>query len=457
MTDLLAATAERAARYLRELNDRRVAPSPEAVERLSELGGGLPDGPSEPEDVLALLDDVGSPAAVASAGGRYFGFVTGGVLPAALAANWLAGTWDQNAALVVMSPLAAALEEISLRWLAELLGLPANCGGGLVTGATVGNLMGLAAARHAILARNGWDVEAQGLFGAPRLTVVVGDEVHVSLLKALGLLGLGRERVVRVPVDGQGRMRTDALPSLDARTIVCLQAGNVNTGAFDPAREICAVAREAGAWVHVDGAFGLWAAAAPERAYLADGIADADSWATDGHKWLNVPYDCGLVFTRSTEHLRAAGSVGAAYLAQGEQREPFHYTPESSRRARGIEVWAALRSLGRSGIAEMIERTCRHAARFADGLSGAGHAILNDVVLNQVLVAFGDDATTRRVIAGIQADGTCWCGGTVWQGRAAMRISVSSWATTEEDVERSLAAMLRVARELGAVGTPLTT
>jgi glutamate/tyrosine decarboxylase-like PLP-dependent enzyme len=300
-----------------------------------------------------------------------------------------------------------------------------------------------------VLERAGWDVEARGLFGAPPITVVVGDEVHVSLLKALSLLGLGRERIVRVPVDGQGRMRPDALPSLTGPTIVCLQTGNVNSGACDPADEICAVAHDAGAWVHVDGAFGLWLAAAPERAHLVRGVADADSWATDAHKWLNVPYDCGLVICRRPEHLRAAMSVSAAYLEQQDARgEPYQYTPEMSRRARGVEVWAALRALGRAGLADLIERSCRYAARFAEGLRLAGYQVLNDVVSNQVLVAFGDADTTRQVVAALQAEGTCWCGGTIWQGQAAMRISVSSWATTEEDVERSLAAMLRSAAKV---------
>jgi glutamate/tyrosine decarboxylase-like PLP-dependent enzyme len=289
--------------------------------------------------------------------------------------------------------------------------------------------------------------------------VIVGAEVHVSLLKALAMLGFGRTRVTRVPADGQGRMRADALPELDDRTLVCIQAGNVNTGAFDPIAEICRQAHESGGWVHIDGAFGLWAAAAPERAYLTAGIAEADSLATDCHKWLNVPYDSGLAIVRDAAHLRAAmsgtsGSARAAYLIQSDAREPWHYAPEASRRARGVEVWAALRSLGRRGLAEMIERNCRQASRFAEGLRTAGFTVLNDVVLNQVLVSFsgvgGDAEKTRRVIREIQADGTCWCGGTEWQGQTAMRISVSNWATTDEDVERSLAAMIRIAGQVAA-------
>jgi glutamate/tyrosine decarboxylase-like PLP-dependent enzyme len=450
MHDLLSITATRALAYLDGLDTRGVMPTPEALARLAELGGTLPSGPSDPAEMIALLDKIGSPATIASTGGRYYGFVVGGALPAALAANWMAAAWDQNAGMTVLSPVSAALEEITQRWLLDLLALPAESGVGFVTGATMANLSGLAAARHAVLKRVGWDVESQGLFGAPPITVIVGDEVHVSVLKALSLLGLGRERLVRVPVDGQGRMRAAAVPALDGPTIMCLQAGNVNSGACDPLEELCAIAHDAGAWVHVDGAFGLWLAAAPERAQLVRGVANADSWATDAHKWLNVPYDCGLVICRQPEHLRAAMSVSADYLEQQDVRgEPYQYTPEMSRRARGVEVWAALRSLGRAGVADMIERSCRYANRFAEGLRAAGYRVLNEVASNQVLVAFGDADTTRQVIAAIQAEGTCWCGGTVWQGQAAMRISVSSWATTDADVEHSLAAMLRSAAFVG--------
>ena len=404
-----------------------------------------------PTAVLRLLDETCSPASMAMAGPRFFGFVIGGSLPVTVAANWLAAAWDQNAAFHSVTPAAALLEQVSLRWLVELLGLPGGCGAGFVTGATTANLGALAAARHAVLTKAGWNVEAEGLFGAPPVTVIVGEEAHSTLFKALGILGLGRKRVVRVPVDGQGRMRADALPRISGPTIVCTQAGNVNTGAFDPIGEICTDAHAAGAWVHVDGAFGLWAAAAPARAHLAKGVSEADSWATDAHKWLNVPYDCGLAFTRDPEALRAAMAITADYLPPaGALRNPSDYTPELSRRARGVEVWAALKSLGTSGVADLVEGTCRHAARFAEGLRAAGFAVLNDVVLNQVLVSFGDPQTTSRVISALQSDGTCWCGSTVWQGTPAMRISVSSWATTAADVEASLEAMIRVARAQGA-------
>jgi glutamate/tyrosine decarboxylase-like PLP-dependent enzyme len=445
MSDLLDDAAKRANRYLESLSTRSVAPGKEALAALAGFDQAFPEHTSTAEAVLAELDEIGSPATMASAGGRFFGFVIGGALPVTVAANWLAAAWDQNASFVVTAPTNAALEKVSLRWAKDILHLPLHSAGGFVTCATAANFAALAAARHTLLARAGWDVEANGLFGAPPLAVVVGDEVHASMLKALSLVGFGRDRVVRVPVDAQGRMRLDAFPAVDDRTIVCVQAGNVNSGAFDPIPEICERAHSHGAWVHVDGAFGIWAAAAPARAHLVRGVEDADSWATDAHKWLNVPYDSGLVFTRDADALRKAMSIGGAYLAQDEDRVPYQYTPDFSRRARGMEVWAALRHLGRLGLADLIERTCRFAGQFAEGLRAAGHCVLNDVVLNQVLVSFGSSERTREVIARVQRDGTCWCGGTVWQGHTAMRISVSSWATTEKDVERSLAAILRAA------------
>ena len=442
----LALAAQRAAAYLQSLAMGRVAPAGPAIVGLEQIGGALPEGPSNGFTVIDLLDRAGSPATVATAGGRFFGFVNGSALPFSVAATWLASAWDQNAALRVMSPAAAAFEDVALGWARELLHLPPECGGGVVTGATMANFAGLAAARHALLARAGWDVEDHGLFGAPPITVVTGDEVHASLLKALGMLGLGRKRIIRIPTDDRGGLRAGLLPPVDSRTIVCIQAGNVNTGAFDPAAEICRRAREGGAWVHVDGAFGLWAAASPKFRHLTDGFERADSWAADAHKWPNVGYDCGIVLVRNAEYLRSAMAVSAAYLHSSEWREPSHYTPEISRRARGVELWAALRFLGRSGMAELVERTCRHARRFAEGLRGAGYEILNEVVVNQVLVSFGAAKVTREVIEKVQAEGTCWCGATEWHGRTAMRISVSSWATTEADVDRSLEAIRRVAR-----------
>ena len=446
MRELLENAAQRAISYLESLNDRGVVPEPGAVRNLATLDVPLTDDATPPEQVIKLLDEVCSPATMAMAGPRFFGFVIGGSLPAALGANWLAGAWDQNTGLHNATPATAQLERIALNWILELFGLPSECGGAFVTGATMANFSALGAARHALLEREGWNVEADGLFGAPPITVVVGDEAHPTLFKSLGLLGLGRNRVIRVPVDTQGRMQPGALPSFSGPTILCVQAGNVNSGAFDPLSEICERAHAAGAWVHVDGAFGLWATTAPSTLHLTSGIADADSWATDFHKWLNVPYDSGLALVRDAAALRAAMAITADYLPTATQfRNPSDFTPELSRRARGVEVWAALRSLGRKGVAELIERNCRQARRFAEGLQAAGFKVLNDVVLNQVLVTFGDPETTNRVISEIQTEGTCWCGGTVWQGHTAMRISVSSWATTDADVERSLDAILRIA------------
>jgi len=440
--------AERGEAYLRTIESRSVFPSAAAIERLAELGGELPAYCADPVEILRMLDGIGSPATVVSAGPRYFGFVTGGALPVTLAANWLAAAWDQNAGLDEMSPVSSALEEVCASWLVKILHLPPGSGVGFVTGATMANFSALAAARRAVLEAAGWDVEADGLIGAPNITVIGGEEIHISVIKSLGMMGLGRNRIVRVPADSEGRMSTNLLPEIQGPTIVCIQAGNVNTGAFDWAAEICEKAHKRGAWVHVDAAFGLWAAAAPTRTHLMAGFAGADSWATDAHRWLNVPYDSGIAFVREARHLKGAMSTSAAYLVPGEKRDPYAFTPEMSRRARGVEIWAALRSLGRTGLAELIERNCCMATRFAEGLNAAGFEILNRVVLNQVLVSFGGDETTRSVIAALQADGTCWCGGTTWHGRAAMRISVSSWATTDDDVERSLEAMIRVARKV---------
>lgn len=448
--ELLQQAAERARRYVQGIGDRRVSPTGTDLDRLAEFREPFPNMPSDPVEILEKLHEIGSRATMATTGGRYFGFVNGGTLPASLAANWLAGAWDQNAALRAMSPVAAELEEVVLRWVSEALGLPQKSEGGLVTCATTANFTALAAARHALLARSGWNVAEDGMFGAPPIDVVVGDEVHASILKALSLVGFGKKRLTRVEVDDQGRMRADKLPPLNERTILCIQAGNVNTGAFDPAAEICARAQEQGAWVHVDGAFGLWAAVSPKYRHLTKGFEQADSWATDAHKWPNVNYDSGIVLVKDGAALRAAMTMTAAYLVAGAQREPMHHTPESSRRARGVEVWAGLKSLGREGLCSLIERTCAHAKSFAEGFRHAGFQVLNDVVINQVLVSFGSAEITEKVIRAVQRDGTCWCGGTVWQGKPAMRVSVSSWATTEADVQLSLRTILRLAREVRA-------
>ena len=448
--DALSVAAEKARHYIQNVADRRVAPSEKALAALSKFHEPFPERSTDPAEVISMLDEIGSPATVASTGGRYFGFVIGGTVPAAMAASWLASSWDQNVALRVMSPVAAELEEVVLRWVYDILGLPAECEGGLVTCATMANFTALASARYSLLAKAGWNVVDDGMFGAPPIEVVVGEEVHTSVLKALSLAGFGKKRVTIVAADGQGRMRADKFPKIGSRTIVCIQAGNVNTGAFDPAEEICARAKEQGAWVHVDGAFGLWANASPKYRHLMRGFDQADSWATDAHKWPNVGYDSGIVIVREGKALRAAMTSTAAYLEPGARREPMNHTPDASRRARAVELWAALKSLGKAGLGSLIERTCAHAQKFAEGLRHAGFEVLNDVVINQVLVSFGTAETTRKVIRRIQEDGTCWCGSTVWQGKTAMRISVSSWATTETDVERSLAAITRIAHEVNS-------
>ena len=368
MEELLRNAADRAIGYLQGLPERRVAPDEDALARLARFDEPLPEGPDDPQRVIGLLDEIGSPATMASAGPRFYGFVIGGSQPVAVAAQWLAAAWDQNAGAAVASPVAAALEGVVRGWLVDLFGLPATTAVGFATGATMANMSAIAAARHAVLQRVGYDVDEDGLAGAPEITMVVGDETHPSVIKGLGLLGLGRRRVRRVPTDDQGRLRADALPQIDGPTIVCAQAGNVNTGAFDPIAEIVEWGHAGGAWVHVDGAIGLWAAAAPAHAHLVRGFAGADSWATDAHKWLNVPYDSGLAFVSDPEPLRAAMGVTASYLPKSMMREASSGAPELSRRARVVEVWAVLRSLGRAGLADLVERDCRHAERFADGL-----------------------------------------------------------------------------------------
>jgi glutamate/tyrosine decarboxylase-like PLP-dependent enzyme len=444
---LLAEAAGRAGRYLATLDERPVAPDGAALAGLAGFDEPLPAGAGDPAATLALLDEAGSAATMASAGGRYFGFVIGGSYPVAVAASWLATAWDQNAALPVASPVAARLHEVVTGWLAELLGLPAGSAAVFVTGAAMANTAALAAARDHQLARAGWDVQADGLFGAPELTVVVGENAHSTLVRALGLVGLGRNRVRRVPADDQGRMRADRLPEdVTGPAVICAQAGEVNTGAFDPFPAVMRWARRHRAWVHVDGAFGLWALADPSRSHLTAGLADADSWATDGHKWLNVPYDCGIAMVRRPEDLRRSFAAAAGYLPPDAGFEAMHHTPQASQRARQVEVWAVLRTLGRQGVTDLIVRTCDHARVMAARLRQAGLQVLNEVVLNQVLVRAATDDQTLAMVHAVQQDGTCWCGPTMWRHRPAMRISVSGWATTDEDVTRSVRAIIAAAQ-----------
>ena len=438
---LLADAGKRARRYLEGVAERSVVPSPEALVALEQFDFPLPEKGLDASHVLALLDDVGSPATVTSAGPRYFGFVTGGALPVAVAASWLLAAWDQNVALSVMSPTAAFLDKAAITWIRELLGLPEETVGSFVSGATMANATCLAAARDGVLTRAGWDAGSLGLVGAPPVQVVVGQEVHTSVTKALGFVGLGRDRVLRLPVDDQGRIVAEDLPQLDTPAIVCLQAGNVNSGASDPFVPLIEWARSQGAWAHVDGAFGLWAAACPQVAGDVAGVAGADSWATDAHKWLNTTYDCGIALVRDGQVLYDAMRAGAAYLPASKDRDPMSLSPQASQRARGAEVWAVLAALGRDGVSQIVARHVALAKRFAAGLSDGGAKVLNDVRLNQVVVSFGDTSTTDAVVAAVQREGTCWCGPTTWQGQRGMRVSVSNWATTEADVDRSLEAM----------------
>jgi len=451
---LIRRVQDHATAFLRSLPDRHVGARASRDELLAALRTPLTDAGEDPSSVIDVLAAQGERGVIASAGPRYFGFVIGGSLPVALAADWLTSTWDQNPGIYATSPVSSVIEEVAREWVLEVLDLPGESGVGFVTGCQMANFTALAAARHGVLRRAGWDVEEQGLYGAPRVNVITSAESHVTIDIAMRYLGFGTRSLLRVETDGQGRMRVDRLRRLlenvQGPTIVCAQAGNVNTGAFDPIREITEAAHEHGAWLHVDGAFGLWARASRLLRPLADGFELADSWATDAHKWLNVPYDCGIVIVRSAEDHRASMTASAAYLVQtqGVERDAVDWVPEFSRRGRGVTVYAALRALGRSGVEDLVDRCCACARRMAELLGAAeGVEIMTDVVLNQVLVRFGnDDEVTRRVIAGVQQEGTCWLGGTTWHDRAAMRISFSNWATGDEDVRRSAEAILAVFR-----------
>ena len=458
LLDELRRTAERVAEYRASVGERPVAPPVDADRLRRALGGRLPEHGAAAHDVIEQLAEAVEPVLVATAGPRYFGFVVGGALDSATCADILTTGWDQMAFTYVSSPAASIVEGIAGDWLKEALGIPAEVSVGFVTGATAANTVGLAAARHRVLANAGWDVEARGLNGAPRLRVVASEERHATVDRSLRLLGIGTEAVEPVAADANGAIDAGALSrALDAGpdepTIVCLQAGNVNSGACDDLAAACEAAHRHGAWVHVDGAFGLWAAASPSKRHLVEGIELADSWAADGHKWLNVPYDTAFVFCADPDAHVASMSFTAAYLAghgQGGERAPSDYVAESSRRARGFAAWAALRELGRDGIAELVDRCCALARRFGEQLSAMdGVEVGNEIVLNQVLVSFGSDERTDRVIAGVQEDGTCWMGGTTWRGRRYMRISVSNWSTTEADVDRSVESIAGVLAELG--------
>lgn len=434
--------------YMDGVFDRNVFPTEEAIHNLNVFDETLSDQPGNPVEILRLLHEYGSPATVAQTGGRYFGFVNGGAIPAALAARWLSDVWDQNAALYVISPIISQLEAVCEKWLTDLFGLPQNTAAGFVGGSSTATLCGLAAGRNELLSRLGWDVNSDGLFGAPQLRVILGEQAHATVFKALALLGLGKERVERVPVDGQGRMIADQMPELDGNCLVIAQAGNVASGAFDPVDEICDRARRVGAWVHVDGAFGLWAAASRQKRYLTRGIEKADSWSVDAHKTLNTPYDCGIVLCRGRETLASAMQATGSYiLYDAAKRDGMHYSPEMSRRGRAVELWATLKFLGKAGAEELVNRLCDHAMEFSVQLKTKKFRILNEVVFNQVLVACDSSGLTQSTLLNVQKSGECWCGGAIWQGEPVIRISVCSWATTAADVERSVSAFVR-ARDL---------
>lgn len=442
---LLAAAHEASLRYVRSIGERAVAPTPDALTALAELHGPLPERGDDPLAVLGRLDRIGSPATMATTGGRFFGFVVGGALPVTIAAEQLAAAWDQNAGTWILAPLAAELETITAEWLLELLDLPRDATVGFVTGSTMGTFSAIAAARSALLRRQGWDVRCRGLTGAPPLRVVTSEECHPTNIRALGYAGIGLDQVVYAPTDSQGRIDPARMPPLDASTLVMLQAGNINSGASDPFTEICAQARAAGAWVHVDGAFGLWAQASRSKRHLTKGVELADSWSVDAHKWLNVPQDSAIYACRHADAIADVFDVNATYLVREGGRQPNTLTPELSRRARGVAIYAALATLGKEGVEQLIDRCCAHAQSFATGLRAAGYTVLNEVVLNQVVFALPTKERTQDALVRIQEAGVVWLGPTTWKGRFAMRISVSSAATTEADVERSLVALAEAA------------
>ena len=445
MDELLADAAARAIRYLRERDDRHVYPSEEASLALQGFVEGLPVDGTEADEVLRMLDEFGGPGTVASTGGRYFGFVTGGAHPASVAAAWLAAAWDQNAGLGVASPTAAVLDTIVGDWLVELFGLPADSQHQFVVGTSAANAVCLAVARDHLLAEAGWDCVADGLIGAPRLRVVVSQEAHSSVTKALGFIGLGRNAVTTVPADAQGRISVEYLPDPGDPTLVILQAGNVNSGASDSFGLVADHFTDSPSWIHIDGAFGLWAATSPKHQHQVDGLDRADSWSTDMHKWLNVTYDSAVAIVRRREDLARTFQVGAAYMPDSTRLEPVHRGPDMSQRARAIETWAVLKSLGQSGVAQLVERSCDHARTLAAALESGGLVVHNDVVLNQILVGCNDDSETEALVNAVQRDGRIWCGGSEWRGRPVMRISVSSWSTTAEDIDVAAAAIMECA------------
>lgn len=449
LASLLSASCEKSIHYVDQLEQRPVFPGAKEIEALQLLDKPLPEVMGNAGSILNTLDSLGSPATVASTGGRYFGFVTGGVLPVALASSWLADTWDQNSALEVMSPIAAKLESVCEDWCKTLFGLPDSLAAGFVSGTSVATICGLAAARYRLCGAAGWDINAKGQNHAPPLRVVTGDAAHNTVIRALALLGFGTDNIEFVKTDDQGRIIAEQVPPLDGQTLLILQAGNVNSGAFDPFVDLCQQAREANAWVHIDGAFGLWAAACPETKHLTEGIELANSWSVDAHKTLNTPYDSGLILCSDREALSGALQTSGAYVLYSEQRDGMRYTPEMSRRARAIELWATLCFLGKQGVQDLVLGLHEMAVYMAAQLESQGFSILNDVVFNQIVVSTEDDAVVEKILELVQQDSTCWVGGSRFQGRSVIRVSICGWMTSVEDVNRSVAAFVKARQKIG--------
>jgi len=436
---LFGQAQKHAFQYLDEAFRRTIFPTEDALDKLSIFDEDMPQNQTEGKDVIELLHQYGSPATVPAIGGRYFGFVTGSSLPTGLAAKHLATYWDQNSAMYVMSPLASKLESVVESWLKSIFHLPDTTVAGFVSGTSSANLCGLAAARNRLLKNQHWDVNSNGLFGAPNIRVVAGRQAHSTVIKAIGLLGFGQNSIEFVEVDDQGRIIPDLIPELDNRALLILQAGNVNSGSFDDFSRICEKARNAGAWIHIDGAFGLWAGAAEQLKHLTHGMEFAHSWAVDGHKTLNTPYDCGITLCADREALTEALHMTGSYIVVSKDRDGMFYTPEMSRRARIVELWATLKYLGASGIDQMITTMHERAVQFADEISALdGFTVLNQVVFNQVLVCCDSDEITIKVLENIQKLRVCWVGGSVWQGRRVIRVSICSWATTSDDIATSV-------------------
>lgn len=434
--------------YLDRVKDMDVFPSQDSLSMLEKFSESMPVGPGSSQGIIKLLHDVGSKTTVAQTGGKYFGFVNGGVTPVALAAKWLADIWDQNTALYMISPIASKLEDLCEKWIVELLGLHEDTAAGFVSGSSTAIICGLAAARNDLLLRQGWDVTEKGLFGAPPVRVVIGQQAHSSIWKALSILGFGKGNATIVPADEQGRMRVDALPLLDSDTLVILQAGNVNGGAFDPINEICDIANKANAWVHIDGAFGLWAAACENTRYLTKGIEKADSWSGDAHKTLNAPYDCGIILCKNRSVLVDAMQATGSYIQYSEKRDGMLYTPEMSRRARSIELWATLKYFGKSGIDELINYLCEMTKHFARGLKENGFFIENEIVFNQIMVRCENSYETTELLKRIQSSRVCWCGGAMWENKPVIRISVCSWQTTIFEIKECIDLFVDLRRSI---------